>query len=185
MFECVCVLVICGGVGFAGWKVCGPGRRTRDGVEAVEMHRKIVAAAVLVAIEGTASAVLVSGIHDDQLRAVMTLSSVLTVTGGLYSVYCAVKQMKTPAVAAVATTEHGQRRDDDIKREVWLQAAAEFGKDADTSPMEIRLTGSLRSIREQAEQGLFASDDEKARHLAAIWSMAACDLDDDLGQVAH
>jgi hypothetical protein len=51
--------------------------------------------------------------------------------------------------------------------------------------MEIRLTGSLKSIRDQAEQGLVASDADKARHLAAIWSMAACDLDDDADQVAH
>ena len=56
---------------------------------------------------------------------------------------------------------------------------------ADASPMEIRMTGSLKSIRDQAELGLFASDAEKARHLAAIWSMAACDLDDDREQATH
>ena len=89
------------------------------------------------------------------------------------------------SAAVVARAERAQRRDADIKRQAWLQAAAALAANPDTSLMEIRMTGSLKSIRDQAEQGLVASDAEKSRHLAAIWSMAACDLDDDPDQVAH
>lgn len=106
--------------------------------------------------------------------------------GGLHGLYGAVHLMMRPrpAVAAgPAPAESARHRDDELKRQIWRQAASALTRD--TSPMEIRMTGSLKSIREQAEQGLVAADAEKARHLAAIWSMAACDLDDDLDQVAH
>jgi hypothetical protein len=93
--------------------------------------------------------------------------------------------MGPPSAAVVARAQRAQQRETELKRQAWLQAAAAFGQNAETSPMEIRMTGSLKSIRDQAEQGLVASDAEKARHLAAIWSMAACDLDDDPDQVAH
>lgn len=153
--------------------------------EAFELNWDMVAATVAVVVGGVVAAVLVEGVHDDHFKAVIILSSVVNLTAGLYSVYGALKLLGPASAAVVARAERAQRRDADIKRQAWLQAAAALAANPDTSLMEIRMTGSLKSIRDQAEQGLVASDAEKSRHLAAIWSMAACDLDDDPDQVAH
>jgi hypothetical protein len=153
--------------------------------EALDLKWDIIPAAVAVAVGGAVTALFVAGAHADHPMAVMILSSVVSLTGGLYSVHGAVKLMGPPSAAVVARAQRAQQRETELKRQAWLQAAAAFGQNAETSPMEIRMTGSLKSIRDQAEQGLVASDAEKARHLAAIWSMAACDLDDDPDQVAH
>jgi hypothetical protein len=153
--------------------------------EAFELNADLFAAAVAVVLGGAIAAVLVERAHDDRFKIVMILSSVVSLTAGLYSVYSAFRLMGPASAGVVARAERAQHRDVELKRQAWLQAAAAFSKNADTSPMEIRLTGSLKSIRDQAEQGLVASDAEKAKHLAAIWSMAACDLDDDPDHVAH
>jgi hypothetical protein len=96
------------------------------------------------------------------------------------------RRLGMPSAAALTRAEPVQRRGAEPTREAWLQAAAAaIPKDPDASPMEVRMISSLKSIMAQAEQGLVASDGEKATHLAAIWSMAACDLDDDRDQLAH
>jgi hypothetical protein len=154
--------------------------------DAHELKNDLMAAAVAVALGGILASFLVSGAHDDHLRAVLMLSSVVGLTGGLYSFYGAVKLMRPPSAAVLAHLERTQQREAALKREAYLQAAAKFAQQGETSAMEVRMTGSLKSIRDHAEQGLFAaSDEEKARYLAAIWSMAACDLDDDSEQLAH
>jgi hypothetical protein len=182
MFAWICLVVICVAVGFLAWNGRGPdGAPNRR--DPLQRHRRVGAAAILVAVGGTAAAVLVAAIHDDHLRALMTLSSVLSVTGGAYGVYCAVKPIR-PAPTAIPR-EQGQRHQAELKREGRFQAIAGFDRPVDSSPMEIRMTGSLRSIREKAEQALVASDADKGTHLRAIWWMAASDLDDDRGQVAH
>jgi hypothetical protein len=144
-----------------------------DREEATELQWYIFAAAAAVVLGGTVAAA-----HVDHLKAVMIVSSVVSLIGGLYSVHRAVKLLRPPSAAVVTKAEPAQERDAELEPEALLQ-------DSDTSLMEIRLIGSLKSIREQAEQGLVASDAEKARHLAMIWSMAACDLDDDIDQIAH
>jgi len=154
--------------------------------DAQELKNDFMAAAVAVALGGILASFLVPGAHDDHLKAVMMLSSVVCLTGGLYSVYGAVKLVRPPSAAVLARAERTQLREAALKREAYLQAAAKFAQQGETSAMEVRMTGSLKSIRDHAEQGLFAaSDEEKARYLAAIWSMAACDLDDDSEQMAH
>jgi hypothetical protein len=85
---------------------------------------------------------------------------------------------------ATAMAGCDQRREAELKRAARLRALAAIA-DTDTSLMEVRMTGSLKCIRDQAELGLVASDADKARHLAAIWTMAACDLDDDRDYIAH
>ena len=154
-------------------------------VEASDIYREIVAPAATVALGAIVSSALVAGVQDPYVRAIIILATVLSVSGGVYSVYRAVKLIRSPPAVAQSRVESVQGRDAGLKREAWRHAAAALARDTDTSPMEIRLTGSLKYIRDQAEQGLVASDADKARHLAAIWSMAACDLDDDPEQVAH
>jgi hypothetical protein len=151
----------------------------------VEACREIIGAAVAAGVGGAIAAVLLAGVHDDKLRDAMILSSAMSLTVGLYCVYGAKKLQGAPSPAIVTRPEPPQQPEAGYKGEVWPPAGAAFANDLDASFMEIRMTGSLKSIRDQAEQGLFASDAEKARHLAAIWSMAACDLDDDPDQVAH
>lgn len=154
--------------------------------DTIELKDDLVAAVVAIALGAILAGFLVAGAHDDHLKAVMMLSSVVCLTGGLYSVYGAMKLMRPPSAAVLARAAQVQQREDALKREAFLQAAAKFAQQGETSPMEVRMTGSLRSIRDQAEQGLFAeSEADKARVLAMIWSMAACDLDDDTEQLAN
>jgi hypothetical protein len=154
--------------------------------DASELQNDLFAAAVAVALGAILAGFLVSGAHGDHVKAVMMLSSVICLTGGLYSVYGAVKLIRPPSAAVLARADQVQQREAALKREAFLQAAAKFAHQGETSAMEVRMTGSLKSIRDQAEQGMFAaSEEERARYLAAIWSMAACDLDDDMEQLAH
>ena len=152
---------------------------------AADLTWDIIPATVAVVLGGSIAALLVAGAQADHAKAVIICSSVVSLTGGFYSIYGAAKLMGPPSAAVVARAQRALQRETELKRQAWLQAAAAFGQNADTSPMEIRMTGSLKSIRDEAEQGLFASDEEKAGHLAAIWAMAACDLDDDPDHVAH
>jgi hypothetical protein len=154
--------------------------------DASQLKIDLIAAAVAVTLGGILAACLVSGVHDDHLKAVMMLSSVVCLTGGLYSVYGAVNMIRPPSAALLARVERTQQREEALKREAFLQAAAKFAQQGETSAMEARMNFSLKSIRDQAEQGLFAaSEEERSRYLAAIWSMAACDLDDDADQLSH
>ena len=160
-------------------RVAKPAGAAGQGVEA---YREVFGPAVAAALGG-AIAAYGAGVHEYIVRAGMMLSAAMSLTAGLYGVYGIFKRLTQPA-PAIAAAEPARRHDIELKREAqpW---AGKVANDFDASPMEIRMTGSLKSIRDQAEQGLFASDAEKARHLAAIWSMAACDLDDDRDQATH
>ena len=154
------------------------------GGQGVDAYRGVFGAAVAAAFGGVIAAYFGAGVHEYSVRAGMMLSAAVSLTAGLYGVYGVLKRPAQPAPAVAATEEPARRNDIELKREPhpW---AGKVANDVDASPMEIRMTGSLKSIRDQAEQGLFATDAEKARHLAAIWSMAACDLDDERDQATH
>jgi len=207
MFDCVCLAVMCVVVGFAAWKGDGPERRMkleldlghapsrtpghqltgRQAVqrsEAIALKWDLFAAAVALVLGATAAAALLVGAQADHFKDVLIMSSVVGLTGGFYGVYRAVKLL-VPSSEAAASAECAQRREAEEQREAWLRTPKAVNQHVDTSLMEIRLAGSLKSIRDAAEQGLFASDAEKGQHLRAIWSMAACDLDDDPDKVAH
>lgn len=141
----------------------------------------VVAAALGAAI----TAVLVVGPHDEQFRTVLILAYFVGLAGALWAVFGAMKMLWPPSAAALARAKAGQRSGAEPNREARPHGSARFPAALDASPMEVRMVGSLKSIRDQAEQGLFATDAEKAQHLRAIWSMAACDLDDDPDQIAH
>lgn len=162
-------------------RVAKPAGAAGQGVDA---YREVFGAAVAAAFGGVIAAYFGAGVHEHNVRAEMMLSAAVSLTAGLYGVYGVLKRLTKPVPASAATAEPARRHDIELKREPhpW---AGQVANDFDASPMEIRMTGSLKSIRDRAEQGLFATDAEKARHLAAIWSMAACDLDDDRDQATH
>ena len=151
----------------------------------VEARQAMVGAAAAVTLVGALAAFVGASPHDNDLGKALLLWSAIGLTAGLYDVHVSLKRFGPPSAGDATREDSGQRRGGERTRDAWLDASAANPKDHEASPMEARLTGSLKSIKARAEQGLVASDAEKARHLAAIWSMAACDLDDDRGEVSH
>jgi len=79
--------------------------------EALDLKWDIIPAAVAVAVGGAVTALFVAGAHADHPMAVMILSSVVSLTGGLYSVHGAVKLMGPPSAAVVARAQRAQQRE--------------------------------------------------------------------------
>jgi hypothetical protein len=156
-----------------------------DQFEAVDLKWNLIGPAVTLALGCLIAAVLMTGAHEDHLKAVKIMSCVVSVTVGLCSVGVAVRLMQPAPQTARIGDESARKRETELRREALPPAPSASLQDTDTSPMEDRLTGSLKSIRDEAEKGLFASEFDRGRYLETIWAMAMCDLDEDSNLLSH
>lgn len=153
-------------------------------IEVEEMKWEIARAAATITLGIAAAVFIILGMHADHDMRVKVCGAIVSLAGGLYSKHGAVKLMGPPSAAVVARAELAAARDVELKRQAWLQAIAELPSSADRNGMEIRLSNTLRTIRERSEAGLFAAETDKDQVLREVWLMAACDLDEE-GRTAH